>query len=608
MSLTERRRYVRISINDTPVKFVDYSVTESMDSLCTVAEFTLAELPSPDISAGDEDNEGDSVLIEWIEVHEIPIAYALFGGTVSALDTTSEPWAMNVRCVDQMELTRKTKNFSDMDLTGMTEGEAFMALLDYCGVDYDPSDIADTGYVLGERMDVKWTFDGTTPASSVLQELNRVFRMSCFTIENNRVIRIPYDPVPDDDTGLFDEYEKGVNIDFNAHGRTYGDRDQVQNVWVVHGPAVENASNTCTSTVWARSEYGNLLVGSSRRARAAAQDFQSDLIQDEELAREIVISQMQQTNRLPDTGSAELALHPSMHQCAKISIIDPTYGIRADPRYFLVRSVTKTGTSMSLELTAGPPGPNGTVTHGVDKVCNDTHTDVDFPGDFDFLSPDFPPFDAGLELPDFEPPTIPGFDLTGGRLEALPIIYCDNDTYSDGFSISESDWQIDGTLTLNSASQRLTIGVTTDDGDYRLTIAGPGYYDGISSPALRYEMSTPDLVRSNVGSSPVGIPIVWLLRWTAHNKVLQCQVETLDFLIDDFAPAPDATMGSAVTDSSVSGSPTRTLETIEHSCDENPDIGTITVVGLVFANDIEDGSIGLACPISAVFSELDIEL
>lgn len=40
----------------------------------------------------------------------------------------------------------------------------------------------------------------------------------------------------------------------------------------------------------------------------------------------------------------------------------------------------------------------------------------------------------------------------------------------------------------------------------------------------------------------------------------------------------------------------------------DPGAGGVTVVGLVFANDAMDGSVGLACPIADVFAELGIEL
>jgi len=226
---------------------------------------------------------------------------------------------------------------------------------------------------------------------------------------------------------------------------------------------------------------------------------------------------------------------------------------------------------MSLDLTAGPPGEDGTVTTGVEKVCTDVHTGDDWPGDFTWPAFDFPPIDPGdpidFELSDFGG----GLRLSGGQLEALPIIYCDSDAYSDAFPIeADNGWEISGTLTLTSASQRLTIGVTSADGTYELTIAGAGYYDGISAPPLRYEMATPDAVRSMVGPTPLNTEMTWLLRWTDTNKILQCQIEMLDFVVDDFKSYPAATMASAETTSSVDGSPTRAGETIGHNCTSEP--------------------------------------
>ncbi len=569
MSLTEHRRFIQVSIAGEVVKTTeDVSITEAIDNLCTVAEFTLAAMPIPEPAIGDD------VLIEWIELDTIPLTFPMFGGTISAIDVDSEPWQFTVRCVDQLELLRKIKNGSDMDLTGMTEGEAVQAVLDYCGVDYDIADIADTGYVLGDQVDVKWLKDGTTSGAQIIAELNRVFRMSLFTIGNNRVIRLPYDPTPADGTGAYATYEKGVDIEFDAHHRTYGDRDRVQNVWVVRGATRESNDGSCSRTVWARAEDGGLLVGTSRRARVAMQEFPSDLIQDEALAEAIVRRLMQDTNRLPDDGSAILENDPNLHQCSKIAIVDPQYGIEANPRYFLVRSVARTGLTMSLELTAGPPGADGTVTHGVDKVCTDVHTDDDWPGPgggFDWADPEYPPVDPGTEIPDFAIPDFgSGFDVAHNEADALPIIYCDSDPFADGIAVEAVDWQITGTLTLTGASQRLTIGVTSDDGDYLLTIAGVGYYAGLSAPPEHYEMATPDAVRHAPGPVPLDTPIDWLLRWTQATNILQCQIDTPYQTFDDFKSYPAATMANAETTHSLGGLPTRADETVEHNCSETP--------------------------------------
>lgn len=399
-TMTAKTRFVRITINDIPVSHSAYSITEAVDNLCTVAEFTLASQPIVEPFAGDVDTEADDVLIEWVDM-DADLSYPMFGGKINSIDIESEPWQMVIRCVDQLELLRKIRNGGDLIFgepdgsPDMTEGEALMELLDYCGVNYDPDDIADSGYVLGSQVKVSWLADGTTSAASVAAELNRVFRMSLFTIGNNRVIRLPYNPSPSTSTGAYDTYVKNRDIDFQAHHRTHGERDQVQNVWVVRGVEKEIHGGSCTLTPWARSEYGSLLIGSSRRARISTQEFQSDLIQDEGLAEAIVRSQMQLTNRMPDGGSATLFNDPNVHQCSKIGIKDKTYGIQANIRYFLVRSVTRNDMVMTLELQAGPAGDEGTVTHGVDKVCNDSHSDSDMPGDFGFPEDAFPPIDLG---------------------------------------------------------------------------------------------------------------------------------------------------------------------------------------------------------------------
>lgn len=571
MVLTERRRFIRVSVAGRVVRTgPDVTITESIDALCTVAEFALAAMPSPEIAVGDD------VLIEWIEIHTTTTSTPLFGGSISALDVESEPWVLLVRCVDQLERLRKIKNGGDMVFgepdgsPSLTEGEAVMALLDYCGIDYDDFDIADSGYVLGEQVRVSWLADSTTNAGSVVAELNRVFRMALYTIGNNRVVRIPYDSTPDNATGLYETYTKGSDISFAAHHRTYGDRDRVQNVWVVRGVTREDANGNCSRTVWARAEDGGLLVGTSRRARVATQEFQSDFIQDEGLAEAIVRSLMAETNRLADDGSATLENDPNVHPTSKVAVVDSTYGIRANPRYYLVRSVTRNGVTMSLDLSAGPGGPPGTVTHGVDKVCTDVHSTGDWPGSFDFPASDFPPLltPDPITLDPLTPPGLitPGFDVIGGEPDSLETLSCDSTSFVAGLPIEEGDWQISGFVELTGASQRLTIGVTSGDGDYRLTIAGPGYYAGISSPPLRYELASPESVRSASGTTPLDTDILWLIRWTSATSTLICQLSYGDVVIDDILIASGADMTGAVTSVSLGGTPSRTGEIILHNC------------------------------------------
>ncbi len=561
MTMTAANIHIRVTIGSTVVRTVNdsVSVTEAIGDLTRVCEFELADRPYP------EPDDGDTILVEWLDIDN-ELVYAMFGGTVDPRDVESEDWTYRVRAVDQLELLRRVRTTSDLDLTTLTVTEAVKAILDFCTVTYDDADISDVPYVLGEHEPVFWHGDGTTSGAAMIDEINRVFRTHLFTVGNNRVVYLPYDYLPDDATGLYRTYEKGVDIDFQAHHRTKGGRDRLRTSWVVRG-VTEDTSASCSSTVWARSVQGTPTLG--RGVRVGSEEFQSDFIQDEALAEAIVRSLMSQTSKLPDEGTATLENDVNVHPTSKIAIVDPTYGIDAAPRYFLVRGVNRSGLTMQLDLVAGPPGDEGTVTTGVDKVCTDVHTDTDWPGDFDWPDFDFPPIDLGdvldFTIPDWDDP---GFTPIGGELNVLPTLTgCTTDTYADAFSVEAAVWRLSGTVTISPNTERLKIGVTTDDGDYTLTIAGSGYYEGIPAEPALYEMTTPTQLRTAVGAVPIGVPIDWVLLWDHAAKTLYCQLSGVGITIDDYAIYPAATMATATTFSAVTGSPTRTSELIAHGCD-----------------------------------------
>lgn len=393
---TSHPRRLRVSINDEVVKTLpDITVNASLDQLATVAEFSLASRPSP------APVTGDTVLIEYLNLYE-ELAYPLFGGTIDGFETDTSPWLMRVRCVDQLELFRRTRTGTDLDLTGMTDGEAWMAIADYCGITYDPADIADQGYELGAHEAVKWHADGQTPASRIIQELDAVFRTATLTIGDNQVIRLAYEPFPDSaGSNLYATFTKGSSIDYFTHHRSYGGRDQIQTIWNVLGVTHEEA-NGCTDTPWARAVSGSARLGA--KVRTVEQSFQSDLIQDESLAEAIVRWKMGETSRDPDRGSADLETDPQIHPGTKIAIQDNTYGITAVPRYYLVTAVQVNGYSTSVELAAGPGGDEGTVTTGVDRVCGDSHSDTDWDDGFSFPGfGELPGLDGiGIDPIDFE--------------------------------------------------------------------------------------------------------------------------------------------------------------------------------------------------------------
>lgn len=358
----------------------DISITEDMSQLTTVAEFSVA-MRGASIPVEDQ-----PLVIYWVDYHnhrKTPV----FGGTIDSIEVESTPWSYKCRCVDQLANLRRTKNSSDMDLTGMTDGEAWKAIADYCDVTYDDDDIADQGYVLGARAPIYWLADGQTPGSSMIQELDNIFRCTTLTIGNNRVIRLAYDPYPSTGDNAKLTYTKGISLRWQSHHRSRGGSDTVQNVWKVTGVSIESEDNSCTTQPYARAWDGNAVLGGPG-VKVAEQSVDSDLIQDQSLAEAIVKWKMKDTNRRSETGTAVAFNDPNIHPGTVIGLQDETDGIAADPRWVLVQNVQRGFPSMTLTFTAGPPGDEGTVVSGMDVQCNDTSsTGTGADDGFDFTDP-----------------------------------------------------------------------------------------------------------------------------------------------------------------------------------------------------------------------------
>jgi hypothetical protein len=381
-----------------PVVAGSLSITGSLDDLCRVCSFSLAGQPDPRPECG------DTVLVRYYDF-DASLMYDVYGGRLNRPDTESDPWGQDHTASDQLEKLRRTKRGGDMALSGAgrTEGDAVKLILDYCGITYDDADVADAGYVLGLEEPVAWHDDGSTSGAAMVAEFDRVFGMKTMTVGNNRVVRIPYDPTPAASTGAYRTLTKGETADWGRHHRGGGTRDDVVNAWKVAGATIQ-VSDQCTATVWADAYDAVTELGP--RVRTADGTFQSDLIQSEDLAEAVVRRLMRINNRIGEAGSATLGNDPNVYPGTKLHLVDPTYGIGATPRYATVTSYRWSFPTLELDFVAGPPGDEGTVTHGVDKVCNDSHTEIDIPGGgFDFPPFDFPPIDLGDPL-DFTPPDL----------------------------------------------------------------------------------------------------------------------------------------------------------------------------------------------------------
>lgn len=571
MSWSFERSHIRVSINGTPVKTTEEpSITADLGNLCRTAEFVLAGEPDP------EPLTSDVVTIELIEGDTV---WVLFGGTINSVDVESgggaTDWEYHILAVDQLEKLRATNKSGDLDLTGLTDIEAWKAVADYCGVIYDDADIEGAAFILGQRADVSWKDDASTGGAAIIQELDDVFGCATMTIGDNRVIRIVVDWTPADDTGLYRTYTKTTADDWQGHHRGRGDRDQIQNVWRVTGASVDSADGSCTSTPWAFAVNGNAQIG--RRVRTAEQTFSSDFIQDESLAEAIVRRLMRRYNRGPDLANISASVDANLHPGSKAKLVDHTYGIETGSgRRCLVSSVSIAGFGLTADLICGAAGAEGTVTHGVDKVCGDSHTDPDWDDGFTDPSADYPPLDAGdpIDFDDF-------FERTAGPAPwamGAPAISCtapgdpadcDVDTWATGIDVEPADdWEITGTVRLTADTQAYSVGLDTDDGQYRVKFAGGAYYDPLVGQFM-YELLTPFGNRRLPGYAPLDVDIAFKLIYhaSAHSLELYADVGA-SLCYSELLPVSDATMIGASTIEAITGGPTRSSETIAHACGE----------------------------------------
>lgn len=357
-----------------------------------------------------------------------------FQGYLNNRLASSFPHQVSLRCQGPLHRLRRASQ-SGHNLTGMTDGEAVMYVLDGCNVPYDPDDIEDAGYVLGAEVDIFWQRDQI--GWEVVEELDRVMGMSTIDIGAGRVVRFAYDRAPSS-AHVTHTYTKGVDANFWGLDRSLWDLDSIQNIWHVTGATWQNAAN-CSLTPWARAEGPNDAFETDG-VRVRKQPFQSDVIQDESLAEAVARRMMRWFNRDPDEITLVAENDITVHPGTVIGVKDPIYGIDlvsvADASPYLVLTVDRRGHEMTLRCVGGLGGPQGTVTHGVEKRCNKTVSDVNIPGDFTIPTIGIPPMIA-----------IGGYDcfLDGGPGGVCPDEGGGGDpTCLDSFGSADGIWTHEG--------------------------------------------------------------------------------------------------------------------------------------------------------------------
>lgn len=383
MSWTTRRRTSQLLIDGEAVKIADHpAVTENLDGFATSIEFQLLDRPDP------VPPEDTPVELRWVDLateEYLP----LFGGYLLGRSVDSSPHAMIFRAVDELAKFSAVRTTNDLNLTGMTDGEAWETIAGVCDVDFDPADIVDTGYVLGERAPVYWKVGAT--GVSIIQELDRVFGCKTMTVLNNRVIRIAYGRYAST-SDIQVSYDKATSADFWRNHKDTGDSDQVQSIWEVQGATVPcGDDNECSCLIWAKS-IGTTPKKGKKIQAVPTGTFQSDLIQDEVLAQEVSRRMMRWYNRVPILLTAEVETDPNIHPGSVIGIQDPTYGIGdATEKAYVCLTVDKRGPRMTITAVGGSAGSAGTTTSGVEQRCNETNLDLDWDGTWSPPSFTFPP-------------------------------------------------------------------------------------------------------------------------------------------------------------------------------------------------------------------------
>jgi hypothetical protein len=320
-----------------------------------------------------------------------------FSGIVNHISGQSFPNRVVLTCVGPLAHLRRCPTV-DHDLTGMTEGAAAKHILTACNVVYDASDIADSGYVLGAQTPVLWLKD--QPGHEMLAELDKVFGMATIEVGAGRVVRFPYDRVPDAGA-IVKTFTRGADVDFWSNQRDRGDLDAIVNLVQVRGATWQDAGNKCSYTPWGRGSANNDELGGTARNRSMA--FQSDLIQDEALAQAVATRLMRWWNRSPDEITLVAQNDPTINCGAVIGVKDQAYGVdltgAASTAPYLILTIDRRGDEMTLNCVGGAAGATGSITHGVEKVCNKTSSNFPIPGSFTPPAIGYPPLGALDWLP-----------------------------------------------------------------------------------------------------------------------------------------------------------------------------------------------------------------
>ncbi|HEY7117528.1 MAG TPA: hypothetical protein VH475_13150 [Tepidisphaeraceae bacterium] len=348
----------------------------------------------------------------------------LFSGIVNRVGGVGFPHGVSLSCTGQLAKLRRTRP-TDYQMHGKTDVEMVKIILDFCDIDYTAGDIHGWNYQLGmhdlaggEGDDEQPYWRAGQSGAQIIGELDRVFACATIELGDGRILRFPYSRAPYlyVDPVYAKTFTRGqAGVSFYGNERDRGDLDQIQNYWIVRGlsytPGEGDDAAGCQFSFVATANADHAALGPG--VDVGPNEFSSDLIDSEALAKAVATRLMQWNNREPDTIRISCGNDARVGVGSLILVKDKSYGIdlTSDKRY-LVTGVTREGDTMLLDGVGGPTGVHGTVVSHLYRQCNDDVSDVgtDPPasGAPDPELPGFPPLaTVPPDLPPIEEPEEP---------------------------------------------------------------------------------------------------------------------------------------------------------------------------------------------------------
>ncbi|HEY7119522.1 MAG TPA: hypothetical protein VH475_23220, partial [Tepidisphaeraceae bacterium] len=348
----------------------------------------------------------------------------LFTGIVNRISGVGEPHGVSLSCTGQLAKLRRTRT-TDYALAGKTDIQIVKDVLDFCDIDYAPSKIHGWNYHLGtadlhgaDPTQYRPYWRAGQSGADLIAELDRVFWCATIELGDGTIFRFPYSLAPYwyvEPISYARTFVRGqTGVSFYANERARGDLDQVQNYWIVRGlsfPWGEGEDFAgCQQSIIATANADHAKLGPG--VDVGPQEFSSDLIDSEELAKWIAQRLMGEHNREPDTVRIQCGNDAKVGPGSLILVKDKSYGIdlTSDKRY-IVTGVSREGDTMLIDCVGGATGVIGAVHSSVVIDCNGSSTDVGtdpaIPAGPDPETPGIPPLDSFPDEPVEDPPPEP---------------------------------------------------------------------------------------------------------------------------------------------------------------------------------------------------------